>query len=154
MKTVINGNAVKLHYKGTLSNGEVFDSSHDRGETMSVLVGQGQLIKGFESALLGMAEGETKTINLTSEEAYGPVLDQAIITVPKAAFPEDFLFEEGVTVQGANQSGSPVLAKIVDFNSESVTLDHNHPLAGKDINFEIEMVEIEEISQTETNTTE
>ena len=97
MKTVENGNNVELHYKGTFPDGEVFDSSWDRGETMNILVGHGRLIKGFESALLGMTEGETKTINLTADEAYGPVMPEAIISVPKEAFPENFAFEEGVT---------------------------------------------------------
>ena len=151
MKTVENGNAVKLHYKGTFPDGEVFDSSWDRGETMNILVGQGRLIKGFESALLGMTEGETKTINLTAEEAYGPVIPEAIVSVPKEAFPENFAFEEGVTVQGSNKNGSPVMAKIIEFDDQVVKLDHNHPLAGKDINFEIELVKIEE---TETTTEE
>jgi peptidylprolyl isomerase len=143
MKTVTNGASVELHYKGTFPDGEVFDSSWDRGETMNILVGQGKLIKGFESALLGMTEGQKKTVNLTADEAYGPIIEQAIITVPKSAFPEDFSFEEGITVQGSNKNGMPVMAKVINFNDETVTLDHNHPLAGKDINFEIELVKID-----------
>ena len=143
MKTVQNGNSVELHYKGTFPDGEVFDSSWERGETMNILVGQGSLIKGFESALLGMTEGETKTVNLTANEAYGPVIEEAIISVPKSAFPEDFPFQEGAAVQGQNSSGSPVIARIVKLNEDNVILDHNHPLAGKDINFEIELVKID-----------
>ena len=143
MKTVENGSSVELHYKGTFPDGEVFDCSRDRGETMNILVGQGRLIKGFESALLGMTEGQTKTINLTADEAYGPIIEEAIVSVPKEAFPENFAFEEGVTVQGSNKNGSPVMAKIVEFDGKIVKLDHNHPLAGKDINFEIELVKIE-----------
>ena len=135
MKTVENGNSVELHYKGTFPDGEVFDSSWDRGKTMNILVGQGQLIKGFESALLGMTEGETKVINLSADEAYGQVIEEAIISVPKSAFPEGFPFETGTSVQGQNSAGSPVIARIVKFDDNEVTLDHNHPLAGKDINF-------------------
>jgi len=149
MKTVTNGNNVKIHYKGTLTNGEIFDDSRSRGSTMQVAVGNGSLIKGFESALVGMTEGQTKKISLTAEQAYGPVIEQAIVSVPKAAFPENFMFEEGVTVQGRNDSGSPVTAKIVNFDDETVTLDHNHPLAGQDLNFEIELVEIEETTETD-----
>jgi peptidylprolyl isomerase len=148
MKTVQNGNSVELHYKGTFPDGEVFDSSWDRGETMNILVGQGQLIKGFESALLGMTEGETKVVNLSADEAYGQVIEEAIISVPKSAFPEGFPFEKGTSVQGQNSAGSPVIARIVKFDDNEVTLDHNHPLAGKDINFEIELVKIEDSETT------
>tara|TARA_B100001123_G_C15234305_1_gene996480 strand:+ start:728 stop:1171 length:444 start_codon:yes stop_codon:yes gene_type:complete len=146
MKTVTNGNAVKLHYKGTFPDGEVFDDSRSRGQTMSIMVGQGQLIKGFESALIGMAEGEIKTINLTADEAYGQPVPEAIVTAPRTAFPENFPLAEGMPVTGQSADGSPVHAKILSFTDTEVTLDHNHPLAGKDINFEIELVEI-----TETN---
>ena len=142
MKTVENGNSVKLHYKGTFPDGEVFDDSRERGEALELLVGAGRLLKGFETALVGMSTGETKTITLTSEEAYGPVNESAIVEIPKEAFPEGFIFEEGMTVQGTNKLGTPMLAKIIKFDDSSVTLDHNHPLAGKDINFEIELVEI------------
>ena len=143
MKTVENGNAVKLHYKGTFPDGEVFDDSRARGQAMNVLVGNGQLIRGFESALIGMTEGETKSINLSSDEAYGPVVEQAFATAPKAAFPEDFVFEEGTMVSGRSADGNVMNARIVSFDDESVTLDHNHPLAGKDINFEIEVLKID-----------
>ena len=148
MKTVTNGNAVKLHYKGTFPDGEVFDDSRSRGQTMSIMVGQGQLIKGFESALIGMTEGQTKTINLTADEAYGQPVPEAIITAPRTAFPEDFPLAEGMPVTGQSADGSPVHAKILSFTDTEVTLDHNHPLAGKDINFEIELVEIEETTET------
>ena len=148
MKTVTDGNSVKLHYKGTFPDGEVFDDSRLRGETMNVLVGNGQLIKGFESALLGMTEGETKTINLTADEAYGQPKEEAIVTAPRNAFPEDFPFEEGLSVQGRGSMGQPMMAKILSFDENEVRLDHNHPLAGKDINFEIELVEIEETNSS------
>tara|TARA_R110000824_G_C15147698_1_gene670668 strand:+ start:97 stop:546 length:450 start_codon:yes stop_codon:yes gene_type:complete len=149
MKTVINGNNVKLHYKGTFPDGEVFDDSRARGQTMNVLVGNGQLIKGFESALIGMTEGEVKTINLAPEEAYGPVIEQAIVTAPKSSFPEDFVFQEGVMVSGTSKEGKTISATIASFDDESVVLDHNHPLAGKDINFEIEVVKIDNPTDVE-----
>jgi len=148
MKTVTNGNNVKLHYKGTFPNGEVFDDSRSRGSTMDILVGQGRLLEGFESALIGMTEGEVKTINLSADEAYGHPVSDAIITAPKNAFPEDFPFEEGMPVSGQGPDGRPVHAKIISFTDTEVTLDHNHPLAGKDINFEIELVEIAETTTT------
>tara|TARA_B100000287_G_scaffold429454_1_gene482831 strand:- start:45 stop:500 length:456 start_codon:yes stop_codon:yes gene_type:complete len=144
MKTVSNGSNVTLHYKGTLKNGEVFDDSKARGSTMSITVGQGRLIKGFESALIGMSEGQTKSIALSSDEAYGPVRPDAIVTAPKSAFPEDFVFQEGVQVTGRTPEGQMSYAKIISFTDTEVTLDHNHPLAGKDLNFQIELVEIDD----------
>jgi|TARA_A100000164_G_C21417071_1_gene544924 FKBP-type peptidyl-prolyl cis-trans isomerase 2 len=142
MKIVENGSSVELHYKGTFPDGEVFDDSRARGETMNIEVGEGMLIKAFESALLGMSEGETKTINLTADEAYGQPIPEAVVTAPKTAFPDGFPFMEGMPVQGQGPNGEPVRAKIVSFTDTDVTLDHNHPLAGKDINFEIELVQI------------
>tara|TARA_R110002020_G_scaffold93344_6_gene225273 strand:- start:594 stop:1046 length:453 start_codon:yes stop_codon:yes gene_type:complete len=144
MKTVTNGNNVTVHYKGTFPDGEVFDDSRARGKPMQVIVGQGSLIKGFETALMGMTEGQSKTFSLTADQAYGMPTPEAITTVPRNAFPEDYNFEEGTQVQGQSPSGQVVLAKIVSFNDEGVVLDHNHPLAGKDLNFEIELLEIEE----------
>tara|TARA_R100001163_G_C4987466_1_gene141316 strand:+ start:57 stop:488 length:432 start_codon:yes stop_codon:yes gene_type:complete len=143
MKTVENGNNVLVHYKGTFSDGEVFDDSRERGGAMDVLVGNGNFLQGFESALLGMSEGEIKTVNLGASEAYGPVVPEAIVVAPKTAFPEDFPFEEGITVTGNGPNGEVTMARIVSFTDTDVTLDHNHPLAGRDLNFEIELLEIQ-----------
>ena len=149
MKTVTNGNSVTLHYKGTFPNGEVFDDSRSRGNPMNILVGQGRLIEGFESALIGMTEGEVKTINLSADEAYGQAIEAAIVEVPRSAFPENFKFEEGVSVSGTGPNGQAMHATIVSFTDTNVTLDHNHPLVGKDLNFEIEMLEIQDSETTE-----
>ena len=143
MKKVQNGSAVKLHYKGTFTDGKVFDDSKKLGTPMRVLVGNSNLIKGFESALIGMKEGQTKTINLSPEQAYGQVQEEAIITVPKTAFPQNFVFNQGALVSGNTPDGRELRAKIISIDEQQVVLDHNHPLAGKDINFEIELVEIE-----------
>ena len=116
MKTVTDGNSVKLHYKGTFPDGEVFDDSRLRGEAMNILVGQGRLLPSFESALIGMAEGEVKSISLTSKEAYGDRTDNAVVTTPKSAFPENFPFEVGLTVQGTGPAGQPIMAKILSFD--------------------------------------
>lgn len=147
MKTVTNGHNVTVHYKGTFSNGEVFDDSRSRGQPMHVVVGQGSLIKGFETALVGMTEGQNKTINLTADEAYGQPNPEAITTVPRGAFPPDYKFEPGTQVQGQSANGQTILAKIVSYDDEGVVLDHNHPLAGQDINFEIELLEINETTE-------
>ena len=147
MKTVTNGNNVTVHYKGTFTNGDVFDDSRARGKPMEVIVGQGSLIKGFETALVGMTEGQSKTISLTAEQAYGQPNPEAITTVPRTAFPPDYAFETGTQVQGQGPNGQVVLAKIVSFDDDGVVLDHNHPLAGKDLNFEIELLEIQETNE-------
>ena len=145
MKTAENGNTVSVHYKGTFPDGEVFDDSRLRGEAMNVLIGAGNIISGFETALLGMTEGETKTVNLKAEEAYGQPDPNAIATVPK---PENYDFEIGAKVQGQDPTGNVVLAEIVSFDAENVTLDHNHPLVGRELNFEIELVKIDASEDT------
>ena len=139
MKTVEVGNNVKVHYVGTLEDGTEFDNSHVRGEPMDVEVGAPGLLKAFDEAMVGMTEGQTKTITLTAEEGYGVHQPDAIQTVPKEAFGEEFEFEVGSTVQGNGPYG-PFLATIQQLEESEVVLDMNHPLAGKTLNFQIEMV--------------
>lgn len=141
---VVTGNNVTLHYKGSFADGETFDSSYERGQPIKTIIGSGQLLGGFETALIGMKEGQTKTINLTADDAYGQPNPQAFTTVERTAFPTAYEFEIGQQVQGTREDGSPLLARIAAFSEEVVTLDMNHPLAGKDLNFEIELVEIGE----------
>jgi len=136
-----NGHNVKVHYKGTLNDGTVFDSSHNRG-TIDFEIGAGQMLPGFDSAVVGMKVGETKEISLASDDAYGPVIPQAIADVPKERFPTDFVFETGEMIQGSTPDGRPMVGKIETINNESVTVNFNHPLAGEDLNFEIKLVEI------------
>ena len=148
MKTAANGNSVSVHYKGTFPDGEVFDDSRVRGEAMDVLIGSGNIIPGFETALVGMTEGETKNVSLKAEEAYGQPDPNAIATVPKTAFPDSYDFQVGAKVQGQDPTGNVVLAEIVSFDDENVTLDHNHPLVGRELNFEIELVKINDTEDT------
>jgi len=143
-KKVKVGQTVNLHYVGTLDDGTEFDSSRSREETISVEVGSGQLIAGFDGALAGMKLGEVKNIKLNPEEAYGDVNPQAYDTVSLDVFPEDFEPVVGSVVRGVNPTGDPVMAKIESFDDGAVTLDFNHPLAGKILNFEIELVSIQE----------
>jgi len=140
--TVAEGNIVTLHYKGTFSDGTTFDSSYDRGETIQVPVGGGQLIKGFENALIGMTAGQTKQVTLAPEEAYGDKNPEAFSTVQRNQFPEDYVFVEGSPVQGATEDGRPIFATIASFTDSDVTLDLNHPLAGKELNFDIEVTSV------------
>ena len=142
MSKVEKGNNIKVHYKGTLNNGVQFDSSYDRGETLPFEVGAGQMIPGFDAAVVGMEAGDKKTVTIPSTEAYGERNNEAVQDVPKTAFPPEFEFRLNETVQGANEQGQPLIAKILEVTDESVKLDLNHPLAGEDLTFEIELVEI------------
>lgn len=138
--TATNGQNVKVHYKGTLDDGTVFDDSRDRGATLDFEIGTKTLLPDFEAAVVGMEVGETKTFTIT--EGYGPHRPEAVVNVPTTAFPENFDFVVGNAVQGTNAQGQMVQATISAFTEEEVTLDHNHPLAGQDLNFEVELVEI------------
>ena len=135
------GQTVSVHYVGTLEDGTEFDSSHSRGEPLEVQVGTGQVIPGFDNALVGMAVGEQKSVSLSPDEAYGPATEEAMQTVPVSAFPPGFPLEEGIQVQGEGPQG-PLIATVQSFDEESVVLDLNHPLAGKTLNFDIQVVSI------------
>ena len=148
-ETVKNGQKVSVHYVGTLDDGTEFDNSRSRGDAISFEVGSGQLITGFDSALPGMTVGEVKSVSLTPEDAYGEVNPQAIETVPRAVFPPDMPLEVGSMVQGRAPTGQPVVARVDAIEGESVTLDMNHPLAGKNLNFEIELVSIDSSDNNE-----
>lgn len=142
--TVEKGNNVKVHYRGTLvENGEEFDSSYLRNQTLNFKVGSGQMIKGFDEALLGMTVGQVKEVEISATEAYGERNNDAIQDVPKTQFPEDFEAQVGMTIQGMNEQGQPIMATIVEEKEDSITVDTNHPLAGKDLKFSIELVEVE-----------
>ena len=154
MKTVEVGNNVKIHYVGTLTDGTEFDSSRARGEILAVEVGAPGIIAGFTKALVGMSEGETKTVTLSPEDAYGKRIENAIQQVPMAAFGPDFEFILGGTIQGNGPQG-PFLAKIhaLEEEAQQVLLDMNHPLAGEQLTFNIEMVEIAAAASVTTTTT-
>ena len=137
-----NGSTVSVHYVGTLDNGTEFDNSRVRGETLQFELGSGRMITGFNDAVIGMTPGETKTINLTPQEAYGLHNPEATENVPREMFGPDFEFIKGGTVRGNGPHGV-FYAKILDFNDENVQLDLNHPLAGKDLTFEIELVSVD-----------
>jgi peptidylprolyl isomerase len=130
-----------VHYTGTLAHGAEFDSSHNRNEPIEFAVGAGQMIKGFDDAVLGMEEGQTKTVTLDSSEAYGERNDDAFATVP---LPEDFTYAKGDRVVTQTEDGRQMQATITEVTDETVTLDFNHPLAGEQLTFEIELLEIAE----------
>ena len=153
MKTVTDTSTVTVHYKGTLNDGSVFDDSKIRGSAIEVTMGTGRVIPGFETALMGMAEGQSKSVTIAAENAYGPTNPEAVQTVPLEAFPPDFTPTPGETVQGSSPEGQPLMARVISHNPTGVTLDFNHPLAGKDLTFDLEVLGIEGTS-TEDSTTQ
>jgi FKBP-type peptidyl-prolyl cis-trans isomerase 2 len=141
LSTIKNGDTVKVHYTGTLDNGEVFDSSIQR-DPLQFTLGQGQLIPGFEKAVIGLGVGDVTTANIPSAEAYGEHNPQMEVTVEKAQLPEGMEPEIGMQLQLNQPDGQPIPCVITKIEGEMVTIDANHPLAGKDITFNIEIVEI------------
>src|SRR5436190_22535240 len=141
MQQVKEGDVVKVHYTGKLVNGEQFDSSIGR-EPLEFTVGAGQMIKGFDDAMPRMNLGEKKTINIAPEEAYGPRSEEAIIEFPKENVPADMKLEAGMPLTLSNQAGQPVPVIVVEVKEDVIILDANHFLAGQELIFDIELVEI------------
>jgi len=141
LQKVEEGNSVKVHYTGKLKSGEVFDSSKDK-DPIEFEIGKEQMIPGFENAVVGMEEGGTKTVEIDSENAYGDVNDELFIEVPKSELPDNITPEVGMQLQVQQESGQQVPVQISEVKESSITLDANHPLAGKDLVFDIEVVEI------------
>lgn len=136
-----NGDTVKVHYTGRLGDGRVFDSSANR-DPLQFTIGTGQVIPGFEEGVVGMELGQSKTVNIPADQAYGPRRDEMTVQVPKTQLPEDMSPEVGDQLQMRSQTGQPVLVTVTDVNDEAIELDANHPLAGEDLTFDIELVEI------------
>ena len=141
MSKAKKGDNVKVHYKGKLTSGEQFDSSEGR-EPLAFTVGAGQMIKGFDEAIPGMSVGEKKTINIAPVNAYGEKNMDAIIEFPKANIPPDMNLEVGMRLQLQNEAGNPIPVVVIEVKEEAVILDANHELAGKELVFDIELVEI------------
>jgi peptidylprolyl isomerase len=141
MQTAKAGDVVKVHYTGKLTSGEQFDSSIGR-EPLEFTIGAGQMIKGFDNAMPGMTVGEKKTINIAPEDAYGPKSEEAIIPFPKENVPADMKLEPGMQLTLSNQMGQPVPVIVVEVKEDVIILDANHFLAGQELIFDIELVEI------------
>ncbi len=139
-----SGDQVRVHYTGKLKDGTVFDSSEGR-EPLEFTLGEGQVIPGFESAVEGMNTGETKTTQIPSEEAYGPHYQEMVLVVPRNQFPPDVDPKIGDQLQLRQPNGQSFVVNVTDVTPEAVTLDANHPLAGKDLTFDIELVEISRV---------
>lgn len=143
MSEVKAGQTVSVHYTGTLEDGNVFDSSHNRNQVLTFTVGSGQMIPGFDNALVGMAVGETKTVTLDPSEAYGDVNPEARQTTPRTVFPEGLELNLNEIVRGRDEAGQIITARVHELSKDSVVLDFNHPLAGKKLTFEIELVSVD-----------
>ena len=141
MVQVKEGDVVKVHYTGKLVNGEQFDSSVGK-EPLEFTVGAGQMIKGFDAAMPGMTIGEKKTINIAPEDGYGEKSEEAIIEFPRENVPADMKLEPGMPLTLSNQDGQPVPVIIIDVKDDVIILDANHFLAGEELVFDIELVEI------------
>ena len=133
------GKTVKVHYKGTLSDGRVFDSSQDR-DPIEFVMGEGKVIPGFENTVSDMEVGETRTVTIPSDDAYGEHNPEQVVTVAHDQFPDEIDPEEGMMLKVQTPQGDmPVRVKKVE--EDGVTLDANHPLAGEDLTFELTLVE-------------
>jgi peptidylprolyl isomerase len=133
------GDTVRVHYKGTLSDNSVFDSSEGR-DPLEFTIGSEQVIAGFDTAVNGMKQGDKKTITIQSSDAYGEYREELKIKLDRERLPEDLEPEIGRQLQLSGPEGQTAVMTIIDFNETSITLDANHPLAGKDLTFEIELV--------------
>lgn len=141
MEQVKNGDTVKVHYHGRLTDGTTFDSSEGRSP-LEFEVGAQQVIKGFDEGVLGMAIGEKKTIHIPAEEAYGSSSPDKLIEFPRAQFPPDMTPEVGMQLSLRSQDGQDFPVVITEVKDDVVVLDANHPLAGRDLVFDVEVVGI------------
>ncbi|TLU88312.1 MAG: peptidylprolyl isomerase [Chlorobium sp.] len=135
------GDVVKVHYTGTLDDGTVFDTSADR-DPLEFIVGKGQVIPGFDSAVIDMVPGETRVTVIPAEDAYGVHSPELVTDVDRERFPADMELEIGQQLQVGLADGQQAIVMVVDLSDTAVTLDANHPLAGQTLTFEIELVEI------------
>jgi peptidylprolyl isomerase len=141
MSTAKKGDKVKVHYTGTLGDGSVFDSSANR-EPLEFTIGNGELIPGFEDGVEGMELNEKKSFTIPSAEAYGDRKDELVIQMPLTNLPEGLDPQIGQQLQLTNDQQQTFVVVVSDISDDSVSLDANHPLAGKDLTFEIELMEI------------
>ena len=141
MNKAKSGDTVRVHYKGTLDDGSVFDSSEGQ-DPIEFTLGSGQIIPGFEDAVLGMEPGQNKKTRIPSAEAYGEHLEERMFDVNRSQLPQGMNAEVGQWLHGSLEGGESVSLMVADVKGSTVTLDANHPLAGKDLNFDITLVDI------------
>ena len=137
------GDLVKINYTGKLKDERIFDSSHSQdGEPLELTVGSGQVIPGFEKAVIGMSVGDSKTVEIAAQEAYGSYRDELVVEVGKEKIPDDLTLKIGRQLVLRQAEGPSIKVVVTDVSEQSVTLDANHPLAGQDLTFEVQLVEI------------
>jgi peptidylprolyl isomerase len=141
MNQVRDGDTVKIHYTGKLDDGTEFDTSLD-DEPLEFTVGKQEVIPGMEQAVIGMAPGDSKTITIASDEAYGPYHDEMVLVVDRTEFPKEMEIEVDQQLSVMIEEDRSVIVTVTDVNDSTVTLDANHPLAGEDLTFDIQLVEI------------
>ena len=141
MSAAKSGDTVRIHYTGTLEDGTQFDSSAGR-DPLEFALGSGQVIPGFDNAVDGMITGEKKSVTIPAEDAYGERQDALVHEVPRSQLPEDIEPEQGMQLQAQHENGQVMRFVVLSVEAETITLDGNHPLAGKALNFDIELVEI------------
>jgi FKBP-type peptidyl-prolyl cis-trans isomerase 2 len=135
------GTTVRFHYTGTLEDGSVFDSSEGR-DPLEFQPGSGMIIPGLDRAITGMRAGEEKTVTIPADEAYGPYQADALQDVPRAQIPDEIPLEEGIMLQMQTPDGRAIPVVVAALTETTVTLDANHPLAGKDLTFAVEIVSV------------
>lgn len=135
------GNIVRVHYTGRLDDGSVFDSS-EGGEPLEFTIGQGQMIPGFEQGVVGMELGESRTVVIAADQAYGVYQPQGVIEVDRSEIPPTIQLEVGLQLQATGPDGRPAQLTVIELSEDKVKMDGNHPLAGKDLTFEIEVIGI------------
>ncbi|MEO1391283.1 MAG: peptidylprolyl isomerase [Cyanobacteria bacterium J06634_5] len=136
-----SGDTVRVHYTGTLNNGQVFDSSKTR-DPLEFTLGTGMVIAGFDAAVTGLSPGESVTKTIPVAEAYGPYQEEMVAEIERENIPADFELEVGQRLQMQVPNGEAMAVTITDIKGDMITLDGNHPLAGQDLTFELELVEI------------
>jgi len=135
------GDTVKVYYTGTLEDGTMFDTSRER-EPLEFTLGQGQLIPGFEQAVIGMKVGESKTVTIPADQAYGLYNNELISVIQRDQLPDDLDPAIGQRLQAQQPNGQTIEITVIDVSDTAITVDANHPLAGKDLTFAIELIEI------------
>ncbi len=135
------GDSVKVHYTGKMDDATIFDSSVDR-EPMDLTLGENEVVPGFEDAIVGMLPNESKTITIPADKAYGAHNPEMVVTVDRAQFPQDLEPQVGQQLQMRQEQDQVIVVVVTDVSESNVTLDGNHPLAGKDLTFDIQLVEI------------
>lgn len=141
MSEAKEGDTVKVHYTGKLEDGTVFDSSEGR-DPIEFTIGHRQVITGFEQAVIGMNPGEAKTATVSAADAYGPRYDEMIVSVERDQFPAHLDAQVGQRLQIRQAEGQSITVTVTDVSEKDITLDGNHPLAGKDLTFDIQLQEI------------